>query len=365
MKYEDEITWLEGKDRSSEDRKKRRLVIFVHGLFGSSKTWVREDGQPKELISYVFKDSDLNDEYDRVFYSNYSTHISIPKFIRLILYRTHADTRINNSIAEIAGVLHSQIEQNFRDYKSITLITHSIGGLVAQWTILDFLKNPKEKFNINYLITLATPHEGSTLANIFHIFLRNKQIRDLQPSSDFIHLLTQNWVNYKEKLPYRCYCVGKSDDVVSGYSACGIILDNEDIVDYSKNHSTILHPNSKDDIIVTTIKNKLRDALLEQNKILSSIPENIISNLKSGELLNYINNLVLYLKANDSKSSIITLAKQIESEITRLKYVSPIYPLKAIEIGNDILKDLEIQNFVDRDIYESLLAITNEKIKIL
>lgn len=66
--------------------------------------------------------------------------------------------------------------------KRFTLITHSMGGLVARYytTSEEYVKNE----DVNKIIFLSVPHKGSYIASIGENYFKDKSIEDLIPESE-------------------------------------------------------------------------------------------------------------------------------------------------------------------------------------
>ena len=110
------------------------VIVFVHGFTGDYvSTW----GKPKVLLD----DPRFNRNYDFVFYGFKTTfHRDLPAFA-----------------AEAAKLDHllTHLEE---DYKSITIVTHSNGGLVAMRALLDRAKDfPAKQPHKIHRIVMFTP----------------------------------------------------------------------------------------------------------------------------------------------------------------------------------------------------------------
>jgi pimeloyl-ACP methyl ester carboxylesterase len=118
------------------------VIIFVHGFIGDYvNTW----GKPKVLLD----DPRFNRNYDFVFYG-FKTALfgDVPAF--------------DSEAARLDQVL-SRLEEN---YKSITIVTHSKGGLLAMRTILNRAKDypVKQPYKIHKIVMFAPLTENVSLA---------------------------------------------------------------------------------------------------------------------------------------------------------------------------------------------------------
>ena len=73
------------------------------------------------------------------------------------------------------------------EYRSIALVAHSMGGLVAQQALLD----PQTRARVSHLFMFGTPSMGVGKANPFRG--ANRQARDMAPGSAFITNLRTAW----------------------------------------------------------------------------------------------------------------------------------------------------------------------------
>ncbi|MFL6515853.1 MAG: alpha/beta hydrolase [Chthoniobacterales bacterium] len=134
------------------------VIVFVHGFTGDYvSTW----GKPKVLLD----DPRYNRNYDFVFYGFQTTfHRDLPAF--------------EAEAAKLDGLL-THLEDN---YKSITIVTHSNGGLLAMRTLLnranDFPK--KQPYKIHRIVMFAPLTENVSFArNPGLVKLLGKQIADI------------------------------------------------------------------------------------------------------------------------------------------------------------------------------------------
>lgn len=74
-----------------------------------------------------------------------------------------------------------------------TLITHSMGGLVARYytTSEDYINNN----DVNKIIFTSAPHKGSYIASLGENFYNDQSIKDLAPDSDLFTNIFENAIN--------------------------------------------------------------------------------------------------------------------------------------------------------------------------
>lgn len=164
----------------------RAAVIFIHGITGSKQTWGNPAGNlywPTMLANDV---SLLNDvdiyqiDYDSTLFDGpaaVATETDIEKFLdKLILEKKYA---------------------------KIIFVAHSLGGILAR----TYLLHVKHTYGhaalsrFRMVITLGTPNEGSSLANLAQLASDNEQIRVLKPIqvNDFQQLVNKSIREIQEK----------------------------------------------------------------------------------------------------------------------------------------------------------------------
>jgi pimeloyl-ACP methyl ester carboxylesterase len=118
------------------------VIIFVHGFIGDYvNTW----GNPKVLLD----DPRFNRNYDFVFYGfKTALYGDVPAF--------------DEEAANLERVL-THLEE---DYKSITIVTHSKGGLLAMRTLLNRAKDfpAKQPYKIHRIVMFTPLTENVSLA---------------------------------------------------------------------------------------------------------------------------------------------------------------------------------------------------------
>ncbi|MGC3976202.1 MAG: alpha/beta hydrolase [Nitrospira sp.] len=158
------------------------VIVFIHGLTGNSKTtW----GNQEENVYWpdlIASDSQLNNYFD-VYVVNYLS----PLFTRA------------QSIEELTTQLLSELNDAklFEQYKSVVLIAHSMGGLVAK-NMLIKLNTPgevKKLRQVKTIIYMGTPAQGARGAWWLQWFSWDPQVKDLLPAdtNTFLQGIDNNW----------------------------------------------------------------------------------------------------------------------------------------------------------------------------
>lgn len=222
------------------------VVLFIHGLGGSHNTW--RDFSTHLKDAWNEKDS-FTLEYDE--YYAKSTTFFFRRFINPIKIIKGSDLYV------LSKHLNTVIEQNCDSYENVIIIAHSMGGLIARQYIIDKIKRDKELGKLKGLITYATPHHGSILANYFLFIVKNplprflnplillasKQIYSLAKSSPFLENLDKEWSTYKidDRIDFK-RVVGADDSVVDVNSSTYKDDKNVSFV-ANKGHKNIIKPN--------------------------------------------------------------------------------------------------------------------------
>lgn len=221
------------------------VVLFVHGLGGSYWTWNKFSTHLKQNWNEL-ETFDL--EYDD-YYESQGFFFSTP-FIR-ILGKLWSVT-FGPGIESLSRHLKTVIDQTCKEYKHVIIVAHSMGGIVARKYILDTLRETKTVGKTKALITYATPHHGSILANYYLIAVnilglrikrfRSKQIDNLSRKSSFLSELNKSWseLGVEGKIDFK-RVVGQRDGVVDAESSAFRFDPNVSEV-ANKGHFSIIRP---------------------------------------------------------------------------------------------------------------------------
>jgi hypothetical protein len=189
---------------------KDRLLLFIHGLGGAGQATWRDGGHPgfAELIS---ADAAVQDLADIAFFEYPTSLLRLPFM------------RIPPRIRDLAEGLRSQIEIRYPHYKSIALICHSLGGLVARKYLIEEVKQGKN-LRVDQLLLFAVPNNGSALAGVArYISWQHGQLIQLCRNSELIEELNADWsmLNMSDRVKMR-YVVAGQDRIVDKASAIGL-----------------------------------------------------------------------------------------------------------------------------------------------
>ena len=146
-------------------------LIFVHGFSGGvNKTW-------KYFLPHIISDQRLND-WD-IYSIGYPTNLSVDLPIWT------SDPAIKLCATEL--VTKTKLPPLDR-YKAISLVAHSMGGLIVQRAILD---NYQLRQRLTHVMLFGTPSAGVAKATLGARL--KKQARDMQTDSPFIKELRKEW----------------------------------------------------------------------------------------------------------------------------------------------------------------------------
>jgi len=167
-------------------------IVFVHGFGGDAKeTW-------QDFPGFLVNEPKLTG-WD-IFTLGYDTRLRVD-----ILKLWSADPDLN----EVALKLRSDAKMGaLKDYKSLCLIAHSMGGLAVQRALLD---DKGVQNRTSHLFLFGTPSGGLIKASLVRIL--KPQLRDMARDGRFIRALRGDWdaqfsLNNKKRLPFRFFSVG-------------------------------------------------------------------------------------------------------------------------------------------------------------
>ena len=213
------------------------LVLFVHGLGGSPEgTW----GDFERILR---ADMDGVD----VAYFRYPTNL-----LRLPFGPRYP------GVQTIAKALSTQVRLRHSSARNITLVCHSLGGLVGKQYLIDALSKDGP-CNVGDVIFYAVPSHGAGLAAVASfISWWHPQLRQLCRESDLIRGLAEGWerVEAESRLNVR-YVVAGQDKVVDELSAMQAWTNSKVEVVSDRGHRDIVKPTSADDLVYLALKSHI------------------------------------------------------------------------------------------------------------
>lgn len=194
-------------------------VVFVHGFAGArDDTWDRFPG----LLGSALSGWDI-------FTLGYATTMQ-PDLVGV--WAADPDLPL------LAGLLRTHLGlPPFDRYKSLAIVAHSMGGLIAQQALVD---DPDLAKRIAYLIMFATPSAGLQKAGWLPFWKR--QVTNMASGSPFITDLRKKWTELFASPPFQLLVVaGDRDQFVPASSSLGPFDKRVQRV-VSGDHSTIVKP---------------------------------------------------------------------------------------------------------------------------
>lgn len=168
--------------KKASDHRNKRLIVFIHGIFGSGATsWGNprtENFWPKMVTEdFRFKDYDI-----------YLVSYKAPYF--------GGAPNIHEIAGNELGRLRSQ--KVFENYQEIYFVTHSMGGLVAKDMLVSLNRGDDvvRLRRIKGVVYLGTPAQGADLAALGAWLSLNPQLGNMEPSqwNAYLQLLEDQWV---------------------------------------------------------------------------------------------------------------------------------------------------------------------------
>jgi pimeloyl-ACP methyl ester carboxylesterase len=218
--------------RISDDE---NLVLFIHGLSGSSGTW---DTMLQVLVQCR--------ELDHVAYDCYTYPTSL---IRMPFAKKMP------SIQEIASGLKSFIDGHYANKKNVIIVAHSLGGLIARNYILEQLKGRLDH-KIAGLILYASPLSGSGWSFASKFSWKHAHLKQLSVKTDFLNGMNSDWVTLQAEDKIKLFSViAGVDAIVSPESSLPYIGAKNYATLIEHGHISVTKPQSLDDLRFVYLKN--------------------------------------------------------------------------------------------------------------
>jgi pimeloyl-ACP methyl ester carboxylesterase len=225
-------------------------VVFIHGLLSSASVW-------ESFCQLIKADAELAGLEIRTF--EYPTPVAEPNPLRRI-----------PDFDMLGRLLGTYLEEELAEFRSIVLVTHSQGGLVAQRHIALELNGGggRELARIKRLIMFACPNSGSELAITLRRltwFWRHPQERQLRPLNAQVNeahrILTNQVIHARKVTAHDCpidisVYAGAQDNVVTLASALSVFPHKQTGV-LPGDHFTIIQPDSASHLAYLALRKKL------------------------------------------------------------------------------------------------------------
>ena len=238
----------------------KNLIILIHGFTGGKETWIKPTGK-NSLLKLLLSNPTIKQNFDVAYFEYYTKFFSSFPGLKQslnLMFQAKKPFQANLTISQISNILKTEIENRASNYENLILIAHSMGGIISKNYILSEIGKDSR---VNLFLSLAVPHNGSNFALLGNIVSRNNpQIKDLKSLSPFTIELNQKWLQ-NDSVPRTIYFLGYNDNIVPYTAAVGYEKIGMEVAYFDRDHFTILIPESDNDIVVTTITNKLLELL--------------------------------------------------------------------------------------------------------
>lgn len=191
---------------------KPRVIVFVHGLHGDRETWRASNGAYwPQLIQ-----GDPHFQKSDVVVAEYPT----------------PSMRGQLSTAQLAQILWQRLkQQRVWDHQEVVFIAHSLGGIVVEEMLLN---HPADAARVRFIVSYATPHQGSFVANLAKIYDSDPLLTDLRGSNDnsFLMDLEQKWRSTEAVTRIHRFCAFEGLDTAAGAGIGKYLRAHTRVVDY-------------------------------------------------------------------------------------------------------------------------------------
>ena len=224
-----------------ESKEAKNLLIFLHGFSGEASATF---GEMPNLLA----NEESLDGWDIIPFG-YSENVN--PLLGKNIWASKED------INRISDYLTSSIKYKFDKYTRVAIVSHSLGGIVAQQTILNLDKSDLGK--ISHLIMFSCPSNG-VKSTLFSRLLKS-DMNDLNSDGSFINQLRMDWNSKfpKENYPFKLKVVsGTGDEYVPVDSSFNSFSDIYQVV-ISGSHFNIVNQKTQENdsyrLILDTISN--------------------------------------------------------------------------------------------------------------
>lgn len=147
-------------------------------------------------------------------------------------------------VDKIAVFLKASIQNKFKNYDSIAIIAHSLGGLVAQKAILSL--DSENRNRISHLIMFGVPSNGISPDVLDNQW--NKKYSELSSEGDYIKSLRKEWKDtFNDTYPFKLKVAASTDDEYVSLESCHKPFGKEYREFVEKKHLYMVKPKSDKD----------------------------------------------------------------------------------------------------------------------
>lgn len=329
---------LDRMDYIVKKNQNKHLLILVHGLNGSGKTW---KGTEERFCENLEKESLIQDNFDVALF-NYGTTIFkvnwISRIARLLKgffgNRPKEEAKsFNVGIDKASMPLVAQLNGIHSQYDTISFVAHSMGGLITKNALTWLDSNILKK--VYFFMSLSVPHIGAHLATIgskIPVLGENPQIIGLRAMGSFTTSLNQRFSNLNPQ-PKIVYQYGIYDDVVPESSAYPANVPNNLTVATEDDHfSVVLISDTQNNTVFKRILDELYIVTLPFIGIDVGIPDNVTFELFIETITSRLELVTIDFQGFDKKELEYTLKPGNISSTDFRDFI--------IQIGNKSIKRL-------------------------
>ncbi|MDR3739629.1 MAG: hypothetical protein P4L40_11490 [Terracidiphilus sp.] len=172
------------------------MIVFVHGLHGDRWSW---SGANNAYWPQMIQ-TDPHFRMSDVVVAEYPT----------------PSVRGRLSTQQLSEMLWKQLaQQKVWQHREVVIIAHSLGGIVTEEMLLN---HPVDAARVRFIVSYATPHQGSFVANMAKIYDSDPLLTDLSSSNDngFLMDLEQKWRSTPSAARIHRYCAFEAQDTAAG-----------------------------------------------------------------------------------------------------------------------------------------------------
>lgn len=213
-----EVTTVFRKTEEAEN-----VVVFIHGFSGEAANSFGK------IPSFLMNDSEM-DNWD-LYPIGFSEYVN-PALGKNIWASV-------DDIEKIADYLSTSLKYKFGQYKKVAIVSHSLGGLVAQKAILSLSEENKQR--ISHVFLFATPSNG--LASSAFAKLWNKHLKELSEEGSFISNLRNDWnETFSDEYPFFFKSIAATHDEFVSVDSSLKPFNKDDCTTIVGSHFSIIQP---------------------------------------------------------------------------------------------------------------------------
>lgn len=157
-------------------------------------------------------------------------------------------------VDKIAVFLTASIKNNFKNYESIAIIAHSLGGLVAQKAILNLDQDNLNR--ISHLLMFGTPSNGIAPEVLEKQW--NKKYSELSSDGDYIKSIRNEWKEtFNDTYPFKLKVAASTEDEYVSLESCHKPFNKNHREFVEKKHLSMVKPKSHKDATYALILDTL------------------------------------------------------------------------------------------------------------